>query len=102
MAQGTALFMSISLLKVLTKHYKLVEKAIKKAAIVVPSELDFAPGPGGDLESMIWVLTYAMILHHHASLQGSDKTDYKRDAIDNYYGSWSYSGLSEKIGRAHV
>ena len=96
MTQGTALFMSISLLDALTKHFKLVEKAINNAAIVVPSELDFVPGPGDDLESMIWVLIYTIMLHHHASLQGSDKTDYKRDAIDNYYGSWSYSGLSEK------
>ena len=96
MAQGTALFMSISLLGALTKHFKLVEKAINNAAIVVPSELDFVPGPGDDLESMIWVLTYAIMLHHYASLQGSDKTDYKRDAIDNYYGSLSYSGLVEK------
>ena len=96
MAQGTALFMSISLLDALTKYYKLVVKATKNAAIVVPPELDFVPGPADDLESMIWVLIYAIMLHHHASLQGSDKTDYKRDVIDNFYGSLSYSGLAEK------
>ena len=96
MVQGTALFMSISLLDALTKHFKLVEKAIKNAALVVPHELDFVPGPGDDLESMIWVLTYTLMLHHHATLQGSDKTEYKRDVIDKFYGSLSYSGLAEK------
>ena len=96
MAQGTALFMSISLLMALKKHFKLVEKAIKGAAIVVPPELSFVPGPEDDIESMIWVLTYAIMLHHHTDLRGSDKTDYKRDVIDNFYGSLSYSGLTEK------
>ena len=96
MTQGTALFMSISLIDALTNHYQLVDKATKKGAIVVPPELDFVPGPGEDLESMIWVLTYTIMLHHHASLQGSDKADYKRDVIDNFYGSLSYSGLAEK------
>ena len=88
--------MSTSLLVALTKYYELVDKATKKPAIIAPSGLDFVPGPGEDLESMIWVLTYAIILHHHAGLQGYDKTDYKRAVIDNFYGSLSYSGLAEK------
>ena len=70
MAQGTALFMSISLLDALTKHHKLVEKATKNAAVVVPPELNFVPGPGEDLESMIWVPTYAIMLHHYTTGRG--------------------------------
>ena len=86
--------MSIPLLRVLTKYYKLVDKAAKNPDIVVPSELDFIPGPQDDLESMIWVLTYAILLHHQERLRGSDKADYKRDVVDQFYGSLSYSGLT--------
>ena len=96
MAQGTALFMSISLLRALTKYYDVVEMATTNSAIVAPSGLDFVPGPGDDLESMIWVFTYALMLHHQASLKGSDRADYKRDVVDNFYGTLSYSGLAEK------
>ena len=90
--------MSIGLLKALTDWYALANKAIKNPAIVVPSELDFVPGPGDDLESMIWVLTYAIMLHHQANLKGSDKVDYKRDVVDEFYGSLSYSGLVKLRG----
>ena len=86
--------MSMSLLAAITKYYKLVNSAAKNPAIVVPSELDFVPAPGDDLESMIWVLTYAVMLHHRANLKGSDKADYKRDVVDMFYGSLSYSGLA--------
>src|SRR5258706_1194259 len=96
MAQGTALFMSSALLAALTKYYKRVEKATKNPAIIAPSGLDFVPGPAEDLESMIRVMTYAIMLHHQGSLQGSDKTDYQRDVVNNFYGSLSYSGLAEK------
>ena len=88
--------MSIPLLGALTKYFKLVDKAAKNPGIAIPSELDFMPGPQDDLESMIWVLTYAIMLHHQETLQGSDKADYKRDVIDWFYGSLSYSGLGEK------
>ena len=96
MTQGTALFMSISLLDALTKYYDLVEMATINPAIVAPSGLDFVPGPGEDLESMIWVLIYAIMLHHHGSLQGSDKARYQRYVVDKFYGSLSYSGLADK------
>ena len=88
--------MSIPLLYALTKYYKLVDKAATRPGIVVPSELDFIPGPQDDLESVIWVLTYAIMLHHQETLRGSDKVDYKRDVVDRFYGSLSYSGLAEK------
>ena len=88
--------MGVSLLTALTDYYAIVNKAARNPAIVVPSELDFVPGPGDDLESMIWVFTYALMLHHQASLKGSDRADYKRDVVDNFYGTLSYSGLAEK------
>jgi len=88
--------MSVPLLRALIKYYKLVGKATKDSAIVVPPELDFVPGAGDDLESMIWVITYAIMIHHQESLKGSDKADYKRDVVDQFYGSLSYSGLDEK------
>jgi hypothetical protein len=85
--------MSIPLLKALEKYCKLVAKAAKSPAIVIPSELDFVPGPQDDLESMIWVLTYAIMLRHQESLQGSRKYLYKSRVVDKYYGALSYSGL---------
>ena len=69
--------MSIDLLEAFTDYYDLVENATKNPAIVAPSGVDFVPGPGDDLESMIWVITYAIMLHHQESLRGSDKTLYK-------------------------
>jgi hypothetical protein len=88
--------MSIPLLRALTKYYRFVEMAAIDPTIVVPSELAFMPGPGEDLESMIWVLTYAIMLRHQESLQGLKKAHYKRNVVDGFYGSLSYSGLAEK------
>jgi len=88
--------MSIPLLNALDKYYKLVGKATKDSAIVVPHELSFVPGAGDDLESMIWVITYAIMIHHQESLEGSEKADYKRDVVDQFYGSLSYSGLAKE------
>jgi hypothetical protein len=88
--------MSISLLHALDKYYNLVGKATKDPAIVVPPELAFVPGVGDDLESMIWVLTYAIMIHHQESLQRSEKADYKRNIVDTAYGSLSYSGLAKE------
>ena len=88
--------MSIPLLYALTNYYKLVDKAAKTPGIVVPPELDFVPGPQDDLESVIWVLIYAIILHHQETLRGSDKADYKRNVVDQFYGSLSYSGLAKE------
>ncbi len=96
MAQGTALFMSLSLLRALNKYYDLVERATTNPAIVAPSELNFVPGPGDDLESMIWAITYAITLHHQGSLRGSDMARYQRRVVNNFYGSLSYSGLADK------
>jgi len=86
--------MSIPLLNALTKYYKLVGMVAIDPATVVPSELDFVPGPRDDLESVIWVLTYAIMLRHQESLQGLRKAHYKRDVVDQFYGSLSYSGLA--------
>ena len=88
--------MSIGLLKALTGHYELVELATKDPTIDVPSELNFVPGPGDDLESMIWVLTYAVMLRHHGNLQVPHKDFYKRRVVDAFYGCLSYSALAEK------
>ena|SRR6266404_6846736 len=87
--------MSIPLLKALTKYYKLVERVAIDPATVVPSELDFIPGPQDDLESMIWVLTYAIMLRHQESLGGLQKAQYKQNVIDRFYGSLSYSGIAD-------
>jgi len=86
--------MSIPLLRSLTSHYDLVETVATDPAIVVPSELDFMPGPQDDLESMIWVLTYAIMLRHQESLPPLMKAQYKLKVVDQFYGSLSYSGLS--------
>ena len=88
--------MSISLLKTLTKCYRLVDKASNFPATVVPSEHDFVLGPGDDLESMIWVLTYAIMLHHQESVQASDKSGYKCNAVDQFYGGLSHSALAKE------
>ena len=86
--------MSIPLLIALTKYYNLVETAATDPAIVVPSELDFMPGPQDDLESMIWVLTYAIMPRHQESLPPLKKAQYKLKVVDQFYGSLSYSGLA--------
>ena len=88
--------MSIRLLKALRNYYDLVEMAAIDPATVVPSELDFVPGPGNDLESMIWVLTYAIMLRHQECLRGPKRARYKLKVVDMCYGSLSYSGLAEK------
>ena len=74
--------MSIRLLNALSGHYDLVESAATDPTIVVPSDLDFVPRPGDDLESMIWVLTYAIMLHHQEGLQGPKKAQHKLDVVD--------------------
>ena len=88
--------MSISLLKALTKYYDLVDMAAVDPATVVPPELNFVPGPRDDLESMIWVLTYSIMLHHQETLQELRKAHYKAKVIDQFYGSLSYSGLAKE------
>ena len=88
--------MNIGLLKALANHYDLVELATTDRVIVVPSELGFMPGPGDDLESMIWVLTYAIMLRHQRNLQAPRQAFYKSHVVDAFYGSLSYSALAEK------
>jgi len=68
----------------------------KKICDMVPSEHDFVLGPGDDLESMIWVLTYAIMLHHQESVQASDKSGYKCNAVDQFYGGLSHSALAKE------
>ena len=88
--------MSIPLLTALKRHYKLVEAAATNPTIDVPGELNFIPGPGADLESMIWALTYAIMLRYQEGLQGFKKVQYKLEIVDQLYGSLSYSGLAQK------
>ena len=88
--------MSMPLLKALNKYYNLVELAVIDPTIDVPSELDFIPKPGDDLESMIWALICAILLRHQESLHGPMKARYKLKVVDQFYGSLSYSGLAEK------
>ena len=87
--------MSTSLLNALTDHYDLVDSAATDPTIIVPSELDFVPRPADDLESVIWVLTYAIMLRYQESLQGPKKAQYKLKVVDEFYGSLSYSGLAK-------
>ena len=88
--------MSVSLLTALTDYYTIVEEATTDPAIVVPSQLDFVPAPGDDLESMIWVLIYAILIHHYASLKGLRRANYKRSVVDALYGCLSYSALAKE------
>ena len=88
--------MGVSLLNALTDYYTLVQDATTDPAIVVPSELDFVPGPGDDLESMIWVLVYAILIHHHTRLIGPGKANYKRSVVDAFYGCLSYTALAKE------
>jgi hypothetical protein len=87
--------MSIPLLKALDTYFELVSDSTNDPAIVVPPELAFVPGAGDDLESMIWVITYAIMIHHQESLQGWKKAKYKHNVVDAFYGSLSYSGLAK-------
>ena len=88
--------MSIPLLTALATHFKLMQTAAMDPTVVVPPELNFVPGPQDDIESMIWVLTYAIMLRYQEGLQGFKKIQYKADVVDGFYGNLSYSGLAEK------
>ena len=88
--------MSIPLLTALAEHYNLMETAAIDPTVVVPPELDFMPGPQDDLESMIWVLTYAILLRNQEGLQGFKKAQYKLNVVDRFYGGLSYSELVER------
>jgi len=92
--------MSIPLLTALEDHYNLVEDAATDPTIDVPGELNFIPGPGADLESMIWVLTYAIMLRYQEGLLGSKKAQYRLKIVDQFFGSLSYSGLVKE--RRHM
>jgi hypothetical protein len=85
--------MSIQLLSALNTHHQHVTQATRDPSKAVPTEVIFTPAPEYDLESMIWVLTYAMFLRTQEALPPSERVDYKKGVVDAYYGTASYKKL---------
>src|SRR5258708_10863004 len=86
--------MSIELLSSLITYYQRVTQATRDPSKGAPTMLNFIPAPEYDLESMIWVLTYAVFLHAQEALPNSERVDYKKDVVDAYYGTASYKSLA--------
>jgi hypothetical protein len=85
--------MSIKLLSDLNTYYQRVTQATLDPSKEAPTMVNFIPAPEYDLESMIWVLTYAIFLHTQEALPSSERVDYKKDAVDANYGTASYKKL---------
>jgi hypothetical protein len=85
--------MSIKLLSALNTYYQRVTEATWDPSQTAPTEVIFTPAPEYDLESMIWVLTYAMFLRTQEALPPSERVDYKKGVVDPYYGPASYKKL---------
>ena len=85
--------MSIDLLSSLITYYQRVTQATQALSKGAPTMLDFTPAPEYDLESMIWVLTYAIFLHTQEALPSSERVNYKKDVMDANYGTASYQKL---------
>ena len=72
-----------------------MNRAAKGPTSIIPSELDFMVGLHDDLESVVWVLIYGIMLRHQESLQASGRAYYRCNGVDQLHGSLSYTGLAK-------
>ena len=85
--------MNIRLLSALNTYYQHVTQATRDPSKMAPTGVNFTQAPEYDLESMIWVLTYAIFLHTQEALPTSERANYKKDVLDAYFGTASYKRL---------
>src|SRR5258706_2704128 len=86
--QGTVIFMALELLRSQNRHLR-AEKAAKRNGRPRPLTLSTERQAHHDLESFLWVLVYAMMIHNYNSLtRNIDRTEYK-ETLDEYFGHGS-------------
>lgn len=82
--------MAIELLHLQVQHFN-DEKAARKRGRLAPPTLRTERETYHDLEALIWVLVYAMMIHNYDSLTNqTDRKEYKA-ILDNYFGHGSAS-----------
>jgi hypothetical protein len=83
--QGTVIFMAVELLR--RREQQLhAEKTAKKDGTQRPLTISIEREAHHDLESFLWVLVYAMMIHHYNSLtHETDRVEYKQ-TLDTYFG----------------
>jgi len=87
-AQGTALFMAGGLLTALTNLGLYNHRAIK-------SDFTFRHRLCHDFESLIWVVVYAMMIHHknHLAVTDPDMCELYKKALDDCWSVQAYNNL---------
>jgi len=87
--------MAVELLRCQVQHL-YVEQAARRKGKHGPVMLSMKREVYHDLEALLWVLVYAMMIHHYNSLtHESDRNDYKAK-IDHHFGHGSAGTIVEK------
>ena len=93
--QGTVIFMAVELLRSQEEHF-IAEKAERRKGKHGPLTLSTERQAYHDLEAFLWVLVYAMMIHHYNSLtRETDRKEYKA-ILDSYFGHGGAQGIIEK------
>lgn len=87
-SQGTALFIALAILKALT-----VRDRLTAAGRQVSNNLSMVFELRHDLESLLWVVIYAIMIHHYNGLTDVHQRKAYRAQIEQCFGSSSYSVL---------
>ena len=86
--QGTVIFMAIELLRSQDEHFT-TEKAARRKGKHGPLTLSTERQAYHDLEAFLWVLVYAMMIHHYNSLTDDTDRQVYKDTLDSYFGHGS-------------
>ena len=93
--QGTVIFMAIDLLRSQASHLRAETKA-RRNGKQGPPTLSTERQVHHDLEAFLWVLVYAMMIHHYNTLErDTDRTEYKA-ILDSYFGHGGARVITEK------
>jgi hypothetical protein len=83
--QGTVIFMAVELLRRRERHLH-AEMTARRDGTQEPLTINMKREVHHDLESFLWVLVYAMMIHHYNSLtHETDRMEYKQ-ILDTYFG----------------
>jgi len=93
--QGTVIFMAVELLRS-QAHHVIAEKAARRKGKHGPVSLSMKREVYHDLEALLWVLVYAMMIHNYNSLtREPDRKEYK-ETLDSYFGHGSAQIIVDK------
>ena len=93
--QGTVIFMALELLRSQVRHHR-AEKSARRNGRPGPRVLSSERQAHHDLEAFIWVLVYAMMIHHYNTLtRDTDIKEYK-ETLDSYFGHGSARIILDK------